>query len=42
MALKKGMRAVLRVIRKQRGALKTRQKDGEIRINLYLPILRGS
>jgi len=42
MALKKGMRAVLRVIRKHRGALKTRQKDGEIRINLYLPILRGS
>ena len=42
MDLKKGMRALVRIIRRYRGALKALQGDGEIRINLYLPVLRGS
>jgi len=41
MDLKKGVRAMLRIIRRYRGALKTRQEQGEIRINLYLPVLRA-
>ena len=42
MDLKKGMRALVRIIRRYRGALKALQGDGEVRINLYLPVLRGS
>jgi len=42
MDLKKGMRALVRIIRRYRGAFKALQGDGEIRINLYLPVLRFS
>ncbi|MGD0658723.1 MAG: hypothetical protein ABSD38_11720 [Syntrophorhabdales bacterium] len=41
MGLKKGLRAVRRIIRRQRGALDARQGPGETRINLYLPVLRS-
>jgi len=40
--IKKGVRALQRIIRRHRGAFKARQGGGEIRIDLYLPVLRGS
>ena len=42
MGLKKGLRAVQRIIRKYRGALMAKEeRPGETRINLYLPVLRS-
>jgi len=41
MGLKKGLRAVQRIIRRYRGALMAKEGPGETRINLYLPVLRS-
>jgi len=41
MGLKKGLRAVQRIIRRYRGALMAKEGSGETRINLYLPVLRS-
>jgi len=40
--LKEGLRALQRAIRRHRGALRARLGAGEIQIDLYLPVLRGS
>jgi len=40
--LKEGLRALQRTIRRHRGALRARLGAGEIQIDLYLPVLRGS
>lgn len=40
--LKEGLRALQRAIWRHRGALRARRAAGEIRVDLYLPVLRGS
>jgi len=40
--LKNGLRALQRAIRRHRGAFRALYGAGEVRIDLYLPVLRGS
>jgi hypothetical protein len=41
-SLKRGLQAVRRIAKRYGGAVKALHGDGEIRIKLYLPVLRGS